>query len=667
MVQLTVITAAEKALIKAAKAKQALQSSGYNAPTDSTASPRTPRGGDFTVEDTSPRNPPQNDPAGLVADQRAQAARKKEQQRKEQLAKRQEEIKQNEIKANRKKLLNFEYLGDGLTRQEMEQINAMDATQLSNAVAQLPARKKAREEEDKKRRQIRDAKEEDGSTLTQQELDDIANMSAEELKTEIERLEKEIENDKFEASRRRDVDDTDAGVDTDEEEDTGLSLSSNVVSVSKAQLQHSIEECHRAYFPDDVPESEWKKGMYRRVENDGSVALIKKHVDAVPHLGINAGTWEVSFRGTQFPDVKTGIYNAIADLNSHVISLDNAFNTEHAKGSPVQLITRGVTTVGFAKHLDLIFEEIMAEINTEQGFDIITQGHSLGAVSAQLFALRLFLTEGRKVKRVYAFASPRGFDTIDTFVSQHIETIHLLDERDPVTYMYPIFYESHAGFKIIQKENDTIEYLNDDVFVPWCYKDYDESMKVYNARQLSASIAAPAFGSTTTDEEYLKYWDQQRNIMNQYFKRVSHSFLSFVKQWQFGMNREAATQFLNRIATTGDEYHYIPKYRELLEKLDDAPHFFTASHVDYKGMKVLENTESLGKENFRFSEYWQLKSNPTLPTLEQQTPEQQTPEQQKAQLSENLADYITGDMLVNGFIVYDENAKIKHENNFILY
>ncbi len=661
MVQLTITTAAEKALRKAQRAKQALQSSGYNAPTDSTASPRTPRGGDFTV-DKSPRKSPRN-PAGNIADQRAQAARKKEQKRKEQLAKRQEEIKQKEIQANRKKLLNFEYMGDGLTKDEMDEINAMDATQLSNAVAQLPARKKAREEEDNKRRQIRDARETDGQTLTQEELDDIANMSTEELKAEIERLEKEIEDDEFEASRRRDVDDTDAGVDTDEEEDTGLSLSSNVVSVSKAQLQHSIEECHRAYFPDDVPESEWKKGMYRRVENDGSVALIKKHVDAVPHLGINAGTWEISFRGTQFPDVKTGIYNAIADLNSHVISLDNAFNTEHSKGPPVQFEARGITTVGFAKHLDLIFEEIMAHINTEQGFDIITHGHSLGAVSAQLFALRLFLTEGRKVKRVYAFASPRGFDTIDTFVSKNIETIHLLDERDPITYMYPIFYESHAGFKIIQKENDTIEYLNDDVFVPWCYKDYDESMKVYNARQLPASIA-PAGGSTTTDEEYLKYWDKQRNIMNQYFKRVSHSFLSFVKQWQFGMNREAASQFLNRIATTGDEYHYIPKYRELIEKLDDAPHFFTASHVDYKGMKVLENTESLGKEDFRFTEYWQLKSSPTLP---KQIPEQQITEQQKEKLSENLADYITADMLVNGFIVFDENAKIKHENNFILY
>jgi len=37
------------------------------------------------------------------------------------------------------------------------------------------------------------------------------------------------------------------------------------------------------------------------------------------------------------------------------------------------------------------------------------------------------------------------------------------------------------------------------------------------------------------------------------------------------------------------------------------------------------------------------------------------------QPSQILADYITPDMLVNGFIFYDENTNAKHENNFISY
>jgi len=658
MVRLTVTTAAEKALRKAAAAKKALQSSGYNAPTDSTASPRTPRGGDFTVEDNSPRNPPRN-PEGDIADAMARAARKKEQKRKEQRAKRQEEIKQKEIQANRKKLLNAEYFGDGLTKQEMDKINAMNPTELSNAVAGLAERQAAREDADKKRRQIRDTREEDGSSLTQEELDEIANMSPEELKAEIERLEKEIEQDKFEASRRRDVDDTDApdaGVDTDEEDEP--IVNKEKPSVSKAQLRHAIEECHRAYFPNDVPVNE--RPYYRVIEHEGAQALVRKHIDAISNLGINAGTWEISFRGTQFPDVKTGIYNAIADLNSHVISLDNAFL------DPMALDPKGVTTVGFAKHLQEIYQEIIDQIMTEPDYEIIVNGHSLGAICAQLFALRMRMTAAPIAKRVYSFASPRGFDTLGPYVAQNMEFIHVLDERDPITYMYSIFYESHAGFKIIRREqNEQIEYLNDDQFVPWCIKDKDESVKVYRSRQSDAITTTTKSGLRGGQGylDYEKYHAKQSDEMENLFQRSQISFLAFVKQWQFSLNRQGAKQFIDRITSTGDTYHYIPEYRKLIEQLDDEPHFFTSSHVDYKGLEQIETITS-EKEELHFTDYWQLKSNPKQIL---QTPEQQQAKQQAKQLSQNLADYVTGDMLVNGFIIYDENAKNKHENNFILY
>ncbi len=673
MVKLTVITAAEKARRKAEKARQDLQSSGFTAPTTTTSTQsKKPQAGDFVVEGDAERERQRqedlyNEQLRKIEQERQRRERERKAKQEKKDAERLAEIKQKEIQANRKKLLNSEYFGDGLTKDEMDKINAMNPNELSNAVDELDAKIKAREDADKQRRKIRDAKETDGQTLTKEELDEIANMSTEELKTEIARLEKEIEQDEFDASRRRDVDDTDApdaAVDTDEEDDAPVNK--DKPSVSKAQLQHAIEECHRAYFPDDVPEDERK--YYRVIEHEGAQALVKKHIVAIPNLGINAGTWEVSFRGTQFPDVKTGIYNAIADLNSHLISLDHAFvPLQLYSPNPISLDPEGVTTVGFAKHLQEIYEEIMDVLMAEPDYDIIVNGHSLGAICGQLFALRMFMTGGPIAKRVYAFASPRGFDTLGPFVSQNMEFIHVLDERDPVTYMYSIFYESHAGFKIIRREqNEQIEYLNDDEFVPWCIKDKDESVKVYRSRQVNAISTTTKSGlrGGETYTDFDNYWFKNVGVMNKFFQRSKGSFLAFVKQWQFSLNIQGAKQFLERIASTGDTYHYIPEYRKLIEQLDDEPHFFMSSHVDYKGLEQIE-TISSGKEDLHFTDYWQLKSNPTLP---QQIPEQQQQQQQQQQqLSQNLADYVTGDMLVNGFIVYDQNAKNKHENNFILY
>ncbi len=526
-------------------------------------------------------------------------------------------------------------------------------------LAQKERERKAKEAADllakQRERLLQQEKATDG--LTPEEMETISNMTSEELKAAIQQLENEL----FEAGRRRGVDDTDAlATDSDNEDDPP---NTQQPSVSKAQLIHAIDECDRAYFPDKIPVEE--RPIYRVLENEGAQAIVKRHETAIPSLDIKAGTWEISFRGTQFPDVKTGMYNAIADLNSHIISLDHAFVALqlYSDHGPVQLETQGVTTVGFAKHLDDIYANILNVITEKPEYDIIVNGHSLGAVTGQLFALRLFLTGAQKVKRVYAFASPRGFDTLNTYVAQNLEFIHILDERDPITYMYTIFYESHAGFKIILREDTgLIEFLNDDQYVPWCIKDKDESAKVYSSRQVTASRQATKSGMRggVGDSQFAQYWFKNVGVMNQFFKRSAGSFLAFIKQFQYALNLQGGGQFLSRITSTGDTYHYIPEYRKLIDKLGDEPHFFTRSGVDYKQMRDVK-TFSPGKEKLHFTDYWQLKSAPTLP--EPQTPEQ-TPEQQ---ISQNLADYITGDMLVNGFIVYNENAKNKHENNFITY
>lgn len=439
------------------------------------------------------------------------------------------------------------------------------------------------------------------------------------------------------------------------------------VKVNKEQLHHALRECDRSYYPEKIPPEEQK--LYTTFEKNGSKATIRQHqrIEQGSEIGgIEEGTWEVTFRGTHVTgDWYTAVMNILNDTVTHVISLDHACFTH--EGAPHNALTaeaynleeQGVVALGFAKHLDEIYRDVVAHLQPafEAGDKIIVNGHSLGSVSAQLFALCLFLTRDIKVHRVYAFASPRGFDTMTPYLSWNLDIIHVLDQRDPVPIMYPIFYESHAGFKIIQTDREEIKYLNNDEMVYYLTYDKETSRQYYKQKQFDAK-----------DEYFKKHWSSDVNILSEPLHRAGSSFMSFLRaNTSRFLHKEGVKQALERLTTFGASYHNIGNYRKLIDKISDSGVTFVRSFDDYKGLvdREEEEEEKEGEklEKLLVVDFWQWKTEDKILQPNTTTPQPQT----QIEPSQILADYITPEMLVNGFILYGDDPNAKLENNFITY
>ena len=468
----------------------------------------------------------------------------------------------------------------------------------------------------------------------------------------------------------------------------------NKVTVTRGELMYALGECDKAYA-DEVPEG------YKLIESNGAKAIMRQHED---------GTYEITFRSTHIGGSQAlkrhaigkatgttlrgalsamgmgttlslissmasgiGAYailaqkfaneldadewaSLLADLNAHVIALNIAFESEY-------LPEHGVVGLGFALYLKEIYDLIISEIKDLKFARIICNGHSLGAAVAQLFALKLLLVEGVEVDRVHCFGSPRGFDTVDTVLSDNVNVIHVLDDLDPITFGYPIFFDGQTGFKFIHRKTGEIEYLNNDELTTYTVRDYIESSKYYKMKQSDPQIATP--------EQRAQYWDKDVQTLTNDFYRKMTSTASSVKQFQYELPRRAIKQ-MYRVAVTeghGLSHHWTPYYAEVIRQLPES-HTFTrnvwskAIVTNELGpgpasMSISSLSEWFEKAVIHPPESQPVAIPPPMPSIPRpiQSMTSFTPQ--------TLADYVTADMNVMGFTFYETQNKTNTENNFI--
>ena len=467
-----------------------------------------------------------------------------------------------------------------------------------------------------------------------------------------------------------------------------------VVIVSRGELLYALGECDKAYA-DEVPEG------YKLIESNGAKAIMRQHDD---------GTYEITFRSTHIGGSQAlkrhavgkakgaalrgalsavgfgttlalmssmasgiGAYamiaqkfaneldagewaSLLADLNAHVIALNIAFESEY-------LPEHGVVGLGFAMYLREIYDLILSEIKDLQSARIICNGHSLGAVIAQLFALKLLLVEGVKVDRVHCFGSPRGFDTVDTVLSDNVNVIHVLDDLDPITFGYPIFFDGQTGFKIIHRKTGEIEYLNNNELTTYTVRDFDESSKYYKMKQSDPQIATP--------EQRAQYWDKDvQTLTNDFYRKIT-STASSVKQFQYELPRRAILQ-MHRVAVIdghGLSHHWTPYYAEVIRQLPES-HTFTrnmwtkAIVTNELGPGPVSMTISSLSEWFEKVVIHQPETQPVaIPRPMTSIPRPIT--SMTSLTPQTLADFVTADMNVMGFTFYQTQNKRNTENNFI--
>jgi hypothetical protein len=228
--------------------------------------------------------------------------------------------------------------------------------------------------------------------------------------------------------------------------------------------------------------------------------------------------------------------------------------------------------------------------------------------------------------------------------------VHVLDELDPITYGYPIFYDGHAGFKIINDKSDNLNYVSNNELTPYENRSEEESIPYYKKKQYD-----------TNDQDLKNYQDATRRQMNA-VKSGIHSLVSPTV-------RQTIQDVTNTLSKYGTSHHSTAHYAEIINRVPES-HTFIRGVVQYKNL-FTDIKPYEGAVNTRRNLLSWLSDN-LLQIVGTRMPihkiEIDTPMMPMyKQPSQILADYVTPDMLVNGFIFYDENTNAKHENNFISY
>lgn len=302
---------------------------------------------------------------------------------------------------------------------------------------------------------------------------------------------------------------------------------------------------------------------------DSDVALLEHDYGAVATSELDDGTKMISFRGTHIDEdaIMNSINSLVAgtlsgvgtipslamllfgslysnklvdvldDTDNRFIPLDNAFGLDMTHHNSE---LNGVVTVGFARHLERMYKKVKEDLDGEEDFVIV--GHSLGAVSAQLFALRYYLETDKKPKAVITFGSPKGF--------QHIS-------RSGTRFLYPTYTINHIddvvtyGYPILQGELGYVLLLNSDNYQTMLHQPHNPFTSDEQTHQFMLQVLNQ---------------NERTSLGDGIVDRVKGG-LNFFNSMRSQVNKLAMAKVMNTVRLHGISSHYLSTYRQLLERL----------------------------------------------------------------------------------------------------
>ena len=140
---------------------------------------------------------------------------------------------------------------------------------------------------------------------------------------------------------------------------------------------------------------------------------------------------------------------------------------------------------GFADYIDIIYDEIVEKhVINNTTKKIYICGHSLGSVSAQIFAYRLFLdmrSRGVEINivGVYGYGGVKGMFSPYNSIDNYLNIYSIFHYKDPVPYWFPI-YGDQLGTKIILYEDSRYEIYYKDQYTPYLGISINDSIDYFN-------------------------------------------------------------------------------------------------------------------------------------------------------------------------------------------
>jgi hypothetical protein len=491
------------------------------------------------------------------------------------------------------------------------------------------------------------------------------------------------------------------GLTDSDDEDDGMDLGEDDlgVTVTRKQLLYALRQCEQVYKDDDPGD------QYTIIENKGAKAMVQTFPDGrveitfrSTYVGVMDRLFDELSPSSDLPtegdslrnmmtstllesmvkglglwgyytkkvvaEIDKGTWQSMfADANAHIVNLVVGLKTRPGNVDD----DHGIVGLGFAMYLNLLYDKIndviVDLVGSIDDADITVHGHSLGAVMAQLYALRMLLNRDKAVTRVYAFGSPKGFELFGTRFCEEIDIINVLHKDDPVTYGYPVMYTT-PGYKIVFTD-DSYTLLTPDRQPKHLPQKADETFEYMRKKQATPRLA--------TAEEIAKYADQDAMMVkndwyDEWYRRFE-SAKSTVLQFRYNLPQKALAQMRQTYGNVGLTKHWVPSYIDLVMKLigDDGVTFSRVSYTKpWGGRMPTANLNIQGTAIRNLAQYYEriivprpIGSTPHAPHTRNTL--------SSSPASMTLADYVTSDMLMHGFVFYEPNQKTQLENNFVQF
>jgi len=343
---------------------------------------------------------------------------------------------------------------------------------------------------------------------------------------------------------------------------------------------------------------------------------------------------------------------------------------------------QGIVHMNFAHHVAEVYDDVYRFLQKRKPQDrFYVNGHSLGAVAAQIFTLRYFLETGEKAARLYTFASPRGLELFGNFFDETFEHINIYDKNDIVPLFFPMIYTC-GGYKVIvDSKTNTYEKYSPDENPPDLVVNEDITYDFMRRKQFNWGVSSVPDGQKEDPTEFLMQPEGETSelsrLENQYERLARNprgeQVRAFAESMSYELQQNAVAKAVYHSQFKGGaEAHRIKSIRRQVEQLEDYVAFIKKGinekpwyHKLHKQMTFPSNWEQqvqawndeLRLKNYtgNWSESLEMVSNETGGTL--QSFRQNTLRQFNLPL----------DTPVLGFVQYTETERQAFEYKLIYY
>jgi len=344
-------------------------------------------------------------------------------------------------------------------------------------------------------------------------------------------------------------------------------LPTNKDEITKATILEFWKYSDEAYFSKekfDAKEEKYGDARDKSViyETNGSEARVYIWDEKMVISFRGTDTTEGFISGSFMKDILTDLSTKIQSLE--YIGIGDNFNSDY----------RGMVHQGFADYMMELYPELMNLIYSVYGDtvkELYTCGHSLGAITAQIFSYKLLVNEGVITDRVYTYGSPTGIYTFGDVLENEMNIVNILHTHDIVGYVAPFF--QHHGYKVMIDLDNNIHTYKPFEDIPSHYYEKDSALAyalrkngvyredVIERKDVTSRVQEQLDGAVK-DKDYDKYVNEGR--MRQNIDNVR----SFLTSLLYKPQQRSAVKIAKILMESGTTFYHT-KYDEILRKIPD--------------------------------------------------------------------------------------------------